>query len=44
MVVIEQRQRHYNSVRPHLSLAYLQPDEFKQQYCSTDATKAVLQD
>lgn len=43
-VVIEQWRRHYNTVRPHSSLAYLTPDEFKQQYCSTEATEAVLQD
>ncbi|MGF6756768.1 putative transposase [Paraburkholderia sp. GAS42] len=43
-VVIEQWRRHYNSIRPHSSLAYLTPDEFKQQYCSTEATEAVLQD
>lgn len=43
-VVIEQWRRHYNTVRPHSSLVYLTPDEFKQQYFSTDATEAVLQD
>jgi len=43
-VVIEQWRRHYNAVRSHSSLAYLTPDEFKQQYCSTDVTEAVLQD
>lgn len=43
-VVIEQRRRHYNAIRPHSSLAYLTPDEFKQRYCSTEAIEAVLQD
>jgi putative transposase len=43
-VVIEQWRRHYNGIRPHWSLAYLTPDEFKQQYCSTEATAAVFQD
>ncbi|TOZ24375.1 IS3 family transposase, partial [Burkholderia pseudomallei] len=28
-VVIEQWRRHYNAIRPHSSLAYLTPDEFK---------------
>lgn len=42
-VVIEQWRRHYNGIRPHSSLAYLTPDEFKQQYCSTEATEAVPQ-
>ncbi|WP_186198808.1 integrase core domain-containing protein, partial [Burkholderia gladioli] len=43
-VVIEQWRRHYNAVRPHSSLAYLTPNEFKQGYCSTEATEAVFQD
>jgi putative transposase len=43
-VVIEQWRRHYNGVRPHSSLAYLTPDEFKLQCCPTEATEAVLQD
>jgi len=43
-VVIEQWRCHYNAIRPHSSLAYLTPDEFKRQYCSTEATEAVLQD
>ncbi|BCQ58030.1 hypothetical protein BLKGLAD_70920 (plasmid) [Burkholderia gladioli pv. gladioli] len=43
-VVIEQWRRHYNAIRPHSSLAYLTPNEFKQRYCSTEATEAVLQD
>ncbi|AIO67573.1 integrase core domain protein [Burkholderia oklahomensis] len=43
-VVIAQWRRHYNAVRPHSSLAYLTPNEFKQRHCSTEATEAVLQD
>ncbi|VWD65411.1 transposase B [Burkholderia contaminans] len=43
-VVIDQWRRHYNAVRPHSSLAYLTPNEFKQRYCSTEAIEAVLQD
>ncbi|MFM0053764.1 IS3 family transposase [Caballeronia grimmiae] len=43
-VVIEQWRRHYNAIRPHSSLAYLTPNEFKKQHCSTEATEAVLQD
>ncbi|WP_425495848.1 integrase core domain-containing protein [Paraburkholderia bonniea] len=43
-VVIEQWRCHSNAIRPHSSLAYLTPDEFKQRHCSTEATKAVLQD
>jgi len=31
-VVIEAWRRHYNAVRPHSSLAYLTPHEFKQQH------------
>jgi putative transposase len=31
-VVIENWRRHYNAVRPHSSLAYLTPNEFKQQH------------
>ncbi len=43
-VVIEQWRRHYNGIRPHSSLAYLAPNEFKQRYCSTEAIEAVRQD
>jgi putative transposase len=32
IVVIESWRRHYNAVRPHSSLAYLTPQEFKQQH------------
>lgn len=31
-IIIEAWRRHYNSVRPHMSLAYLTPIEFKQQH------------
>jgi putative transposase len=31
-VIIETWRRHYNAVRPHSSLDYLTPNEFKQQY------------
>ncbi|MDP1654800.1 MAG: integrase core domain-containing protein, partial [Hylemonella sp.] len=34
---------HYNTVRPHSSLAYLTPHEFKQQYHSIP-NPAVLQE
>lgn len=43
-VVIEQWQRHYNTIRPHPALDYRTPNEFKQRYCSTEAIEAVLQD
>jgi len=33
-VVIEVWRRHYNTVRPHSSMDYLTPHEFKQQYHS----------
>ena len=33
-VIIEAWRRHYNAVRPHSSLDYLTPHEFKQQYLS----------
>jgi len=42
-VVIEQWRRHYNDVRPHSSLSYMTPSEFKQQLYSTEVTEAVLQ-
>jgi putative transposase len=32
VVVIESWRRHYNAVRPHSSLGYLTPHEFKQQH------------
>ncbi len=36
-VVIETWRRHYNAVRPHSSLDYLTPHEFKLRYDSTTA-------
>lgn len=35
-VVIEQWRRHFNTVRPHSSLNYLTPDEFRQQHLSSN--------
>jgi len=42
-VVIEAWRQHYNTVRPHSSLAYLTPHEFKQNYHS-NPNRAVLQE
>lgn len=42
-VVIETWRRHYNEVRPHSSLAYLTPNEFKVKCSTTTPTEAVLQ-
>jgi putative transposase len=42
-VVIETWRRHYNAVRPHSSLDYLTPIEFKQQH-PTNPNRAVLQE
>ena len=41
--VIEGWRQHYNTVRPHSSLDYLTPSEFKQQYHSVP-NRAVLQE
>jgi putative transposase len=41
-IIIEAWRRHYNAVRPHSSLAYLTPHEFKQQHPSIP-NRAVLQ-
>lgn len=41
-IVIEDWRRHYNEDRPHSSLAYLTPLQFKQQSSSTNAKAAVL--
>jgi putative transposase len=41
-VIIEAWRRHYNAVRPHSSLAYLTPHEFKQQHPPIP-NRAVLQ-
>lgn len=35
-VVIEQWRQHYNAIRPHMSLGYLTPHEFKQHLIQTD--------
>jgi len=43
VVIIEAWRRHYNAVRPHSSLDYLTPHEFKQQYLSLPKP-AVLQE
>ena len=43
-VVIEQWRRHYNQVRPHSSLAYMTPMEFKKQRCSTEISGAIFQE
>jgi len=44
VTVIEQWRRHYNQVRPHSSLGYLTPSEFKitKQSTSTPTREAVL--
>lgn len=42
-VVIEAWRRHYNAVRPHSSLDYLTPHEFKQQH-PPSPNRAVLQE
>ena len=42
-VVIETWRRHYNAVRPHSSINYLTPHEFKQQHHPTP-NRAVLQE
>lgn len=42
-VVIENWRRHFNAVRPHSSLNYLTPHEFKQQH-SHSPNRAVLQE
>ncbi len=45
-IVIETWRQHYNAVRPHSSLAYLTPNEFKSRYNSSStqpATEALLQ-
>lgn len=43
-VVIESWRQHYNAVRPHSSLGYLTPNEFKQQQQSATPNRAVLQE
>lgn len=41
-IVIEAWRRHYNAVRPHSSLDYLTPNEFKQQHPAVQ-TRAAFQ-
>jgi len=43
-VVIESWRQHYNAVRPHSSLGYLTPNEFKQRQQSATPNRAVLQE
>jgi putative transposase len=43
-VFIEQWRRHYNEVRPHSRLGYPTPNEFMQQWCSTEKQGAVVQE
>lgn len=42
-VVIEIWRKHYNEVRPHSSLGYLTPNEFKAGHSTTTPERAVLQ-
>jgi putative transposase len=42
-VIIESWRKHYNAVRPHSSLAYMTPEEFKSKSLSTNPVGAVLQ-
>jgi putative transposase len=42
-IVIEKWRRHYNEVRPHSSLSYQTPVEFKSKRSSTNPNGAVLQ-
>jgi putative transposase len=42
-IVIENWRRHYNEVRPHSSLSYQTPVEFKSKRSSTNPNGAVLQ-
>lgn len=43
-VLIESWRHHYNAVRPHMSLNYLTPFEFKSQHHTRHPTTAILQD
>ncbi|WP_154641295.1 integrase core domain-containing protein, partial [Burkholderia cenocepacia] len=36
----EQWRRHYNAIRPHSSLAYLTPDEFKRKRVANTVSTA----
>lgn len=42
-ILIESWRQHYNAVRPHSSLSYLTPVEFKSKSLSTNLIAAVLQ-
>jgi putative transposase len=42
-IVIENWRRHYNEVRPHSSLSYQTPVEFKSKRSSTNPNGAILQ-
>jgi len=43
-VLIESWRQHYNVVRPHMSLNYLTPIEFKSQHSTHHPTTAILQE
>jgi putative transposase len=43
-VLIESWRQHYNVVRPHMSLNYLTPIEFKSQHHTRHSTTAILQE
>jgi putative transposase len=43
-VLIESWRQHYNVVRPHMSLNYLTPIEFKSQHSIRHPTNAILQE
>lgn len=43
-VLIESWRQHYNAVRPHMSLNYLTPIEFKSQYPTRYPTTAIFQE
>jgi len=43
-VLIESWRQHFNAVRPHMSLSYLTPSEFKSQHSTRHSTNAILQE
>ena len=46
-IIIESWRQHYNTVRPHMSLQYLRPLEFKQRQQTTSTlqlTRAISQE
>ena len=43
-IIIETWRRHYNAVRPHMSLNYLTPHEFKSQHPTRHQPTAILQE